>query len=139
MASEDILASIALMVATKATEVLSEAGRAAFTALARLVKRRFQGSRSAQTALTEAEADPADGTRIESLREELAQAAAEDPAFDHELRRLWQDLALHLEAGGGGVVNNLSGPVGGNVVQARDIQGGISFGGASPHNPEPRP
>jgi hypothetical protein len=139
MAGEDVLASIALMVATKATEGLSEAGRAAFAALARLVKRRFQGSGSAQAALTEAEADPADSTRLESLREELAQAAADDPAFDHQLRRLWQDLALHLEASAGGVVNNLSGPVGGNVVQARDIQGGISFGGASTRDPEPKP
>ena len=139
MADEDIWTAVALTLATKAVEGLAEGGKAAFAALARLVKRRFHGRGSAQAALVEAEADPADDIRIQSLREELAQAAAEDPAFGHELRRLWRDLSPHLVAGTDGVVNNLSGSVGGNVVQARDVQGGISFGDARPRNPEARP
>lgn len=139
MAGEDILATVALTLATKASEVLTEGGKAAFAALARLIKRRFQGREAAQTALAEAEADPADDARVQSLRAELARAAAEDPAFEHELRRLWRDLVPHLTAGTGGVVNNVSGSVGGNVVQARDVQGGISFGDVSPRNPRTRP
>lgn len=136
MADEDILTAVALTLATKAVEGLAEGGKAAFAALARLVWRRFQGRGSAQVALAEAEADPTDDTRIQSLREELAQATADDPAFDHELRRLWRDLSPQPAASADGVVNNLTGSVGGNVVQARDVHGGISFGEASPRNPE---
>jgi hypothetical protein len=139
VADEDIWTAVALTLATKAAEGLAAGGKAAFAALARLIKRRFQEHGPAQAALAEAEADPANATRIQSLREQLAQAAAEDPAFGHELRRLWRDLAPHLTADTGGVVNILSGSVGGNVVQARDVQGGISFGDGSPHNPEARP
>jgi hypothetical protein len=136
MAGEEILAAVALTLATKSSEALAEGGRAVFAALARLVKRRFQGDDAAQTALVEAEADPADDARLQSLRGELEQAAAEDPAFDRELRRLWQDLTPYLQAGSDGVVNNLSGSVSGNVVQARDVQGGISFGNVSSRTPE---
>jgi hypothetical protein len=139
VADEDIWTAVALTLATKAVEGLAEGGKAAFAALARLIKRRFQGHAPAQAALAEAESDPADDTRIQSLREELARVAAEDPAFGDELRGLWRDLSPHLEADTGGVVNNLSGSVGGNVVQARDIQGGISFGEASSRRPEVRP
>ncbi|NMO56707.1 hypothetical protein HH310_36730 [Actinoplanes sp. TBRC 11911] len=135
MAGEDIFAAVALTLATNAAEALTEGGKAAFAALAGLIKRRFRGRGSAQAALVEAEADPADDTRIESLREELARAAAEDPRFDQELRRLWRDLAPALTAGTGGVINNVSGSVEGNVVQARDVQGGISFGDPAAINP----
>ncbi|WP_203862727.1 hypothetical protein [Plantactinospora mayteni] len=138
VADEDILTAVALTLAAKAVEGLTEGGKAAFAALARLVKRRFQGHGSSQAALAEAEADPADDTRIQSLREELAQATAEDPTFGHELQRLWRDLVPHLVAGTDGIVNHFSGSVGGNVVQARDVHGGISFGDASPRNPEAR-
>lgn len=138
VADEEILTAVALALATKAVEGLTEGGKAAFAALARLVKRRFQGHGSAQAALAEAEADPADDTRIQSLRKKLAQATAEDPAFGYELRRLWRDLSPHLVASTDGVINHLSGSAGGNVVQARDVHGGISFGDASPHNPEAR-
>ncbi|MEU4243448.1 hypothetical protein [Actinoplanes sp. NPDC026619] len=139
MAGEEILAAVALTLATKSSEALAEGGRAVFAALARLVRRRFQGDDAAQTALAEAEADPSDDARVQSLREELARAAAEDPAFDHELRRLWQNLTAYSRADNDGVVNNLSGSVGGNVVQARDVQGGISFGNVSPRDSETKP
>jgi hypothetical protein len=58
----------------------------------------------------------------------LAQAVAEDPEFDAELRDLWRALSPHLDASHGGVVNSVSGTVEGNLVQARDVHGGISFG-----------
>ena len=138
MADEDILTAVALTLATRAVEGLAEGGKAAFAALARLVRRRFQGHASAQAILTEAEADPADEARIQALQEELAQTTADDPAFDHELRRLWHDLGPYLATNADGVVNSLSGSVGGNVVQARDVHGGISFGETGPRDPEAR-
>jgi hypothetical protein len=58
----------------------------------------------------------------------LAQAAAEDPAFEAELRGLWREIMPYLNASDGGVVNTVSGTVEGNLVQARDVHGGIAFG-----------
>ena len=55
---------------------------------------------------------------IQSLRDELAQAAADDPEFDRELHRLWRDVSLHSTVNTGGVINTVSGSVAGNVVQA---------------------
>jgi hypothetical protein len=127
----DILTAVALAMATKAVEGLTEGGKAAFAALAKLVRERFKRRASAQTALTEAEADPSDESRIQYLRDELAQTAADDPEFDRELRRLWRDVSSHSTANTGGVVNTVSGSVAGNVVQARDVHGGISFGETS--------
>ena len=133
MADQELLTTIAVTLATKTAEGVAAGGRAAFEALARLVRRRFAGRPSARVALADSEAltgaDSLREIRIEILREALAQAVADDPAFEAELREPWQALSTHLNASEGGVINSVSGTVEGNVVQARDIHGGISFGG----------
>jgi hypothetical protein len=134
----DILTAVALAMATKAVEGLTEGGKAAFAALAKLVRERFKRRASALAAQAEAEADPSDESRIQSLRDELAQAAVDDPEFDRELRRLWRDVGSHSTANAGGVINTITGSVAGNVVQARDVHGGISFGETSSRRPEAR-
>jgi hypothetical protein len=137
MADEDILTAVALALATKAVDGLTEGGKVAFAALTRLVRERFQRRASARAALAEAEARSPNEARIQSLRDELALTAANDPEFDRELRRLWRYVSTHV-ATAGGVINNFSGPVRGNVVQARDVHGGMSFGETGPRNPEAR-
>lgn len=135
MVEDQILAAVALTLATKAAEGLAEGGKAAFAALARLVRRQFEGHTSATVALVEAEAYPADDDRLRSLHDELVLAAAEDPEFRAQLQNLWRDLSPHLIANAGGVVNTISGSVEGHVVQARDVHGGISFGNTEPPRP----
>jgi hypothetical protein len=134
---QQMATAIAVTLATKAAEGLTEGGRAAFEALARVVRRAFQGRPSARVALVDAEADPTDEARIGALRRALAHVAAEDPAFEADLRELWRELSPQLTATGGGIVNNVSGTADGNLVQARDVHGGISFG--IPGRAEPRP
>ncbi|MGI5180590.1 hypothetical protein ACQEVZ_30180 [Dactylosporangium sp. CA-152071] len=128
MMDQEILTAIAVALATGAAEGLAGGGRAAFEALAQLVRRAFQGRASAHAALADAEANPADETRIGTLQQALTEAVAEDPAFETDLQAVWRDLSPHLTAGYGGVANNVSGTIEGNVVQARDVHGGISFG-----------
>ena len=128
MADQELLTTIAVTLATKTAEGLAAGGRAAFEALARLVRRRFEDRTAAQAALDEAETCSAKDVRIEILRQALAQAVADDPAFEAELRDRWRALSPHLNASEGGVINSVSGTVEGNVVQARDVHGGISFG-----------
>lgn len=133
MADPELLTTIAVTLATKTAEGLAATGRAAFEALAQLVRRRFANRASAQAALAHAEIEARDEStktmQIAILREALAQAVADDPSFEALLRDRWRELSPHLIAGEAGVNNSVAGTVEGNMVQARDVYGGISFGG----------
>lgn len=129
MADERMLMEIAVVLATKAAQGVAEGGRAAVSALVNWVRRKLGEQCAAQEALAAAEADPGDDVRIRALRDVLEQLTVADPEFAAELRRRWSDVSQHATNRGGGVVNQISGGVGGNVVQARDVHGGISFGG----------
>ncbi|MFC7276041.1 hypothetical protein ACFQS1_18770 [Paractinoplanes rhizophilus] len=134
MADPELLTTIAVTLATKTAEGIAETGRAAFEALAGLVRRRFANRASAQAALTDADAgvESTKDTRIEILREALAQAVAEDPSLEAELRDRWRELSPHLmTTGEAGTINSVAGTVSGNMVQARDVHGGISFGSSA--------
>lgn len=104
-----------------AIDGLADGGRAAFGALMRLVCQKLD-SPSAPTPELSEEA------RVAALRTALAEEFARDPAFAAEVRRLWTGVEAHRMVGDGNVANEISGSVGGNAVQARDVQGGISFG-----------
>lgn len=109
---EPILVSIAAALATKSA-----------TSLYDLVKRRFAGHKEAEAALEAAGDSPPDSPDVATLAAHLAAAEVEDPAFGAALRRTWQQVS----ASRGGVVNQITGNVSGKVVQARDIEGDISF------------
>lgn len=128
MVDEQFLTALATALAGKVAHGLSEAGRAAYQRLVRFVRGRFQADQAAEEALAAAEATPSDQERIDELRSALARLAADDPEFDAELRARWRELQPHLTAAAGGVINTITRELGGNVVQARDVQGGITFG-----------
>jgi hypothetical protein len=109
---EPILVSIAAALAAKSA-----------TSLYDFVKRRFAGREDAAAALEAAEGAPPDSPEVTTLATRLAEAETADPDFATELRQLWQQV----NATDGGVVNQITGNVTGKVVQARDIEGGISF------------
>lgn len=114
---EPILVSIASALATKGA-----------TSLYELVRNKFAGRKQALAAL-EAAKDAEEGSPlIDALATELHEAERADPAFAGALRAQWNSTRLDQHATGDAVVNNVTGTVGGNLVQARDIQGGISFG-----------
>jgi hypothetical protein len=131
--SEPVMVAVAVALVTKAAEGLSEGGKAAFTALARLVRRKLRADPVSLSALESTQTQPDDKTRIQRLAEALERAVSKDQAFAEELTRLWNGLSdQQAVAGDGGVTNQVSGPVSGNVVQARDVHGGISFGPRTP-------
>ena len=88
-----------------------------------LVRKKFAGRKEAAAALEAAKGTPPDSPEVHVLSEHLAEATAADPEFAVALRLSWTQNS----ASTGGVVNEVSGTVHGNVVQARDIQGGITF------------
>jgi hypothetical protein len=109
---EPVLVSIAAALAAKSV-----------TSLYDLVKRKFAGRMEAATALEAAEGTGPDSPEVTALATQLAATEADDPEFKVELRHMWQEVS----AEGGGVVNQITGNVSGRVVQARDIEGGVSF------------
>jgi hypothetical protein len=109
---EPILVSIAAALAAKSA-----------TSLYDLVKRRFAGRAEAEKALAAAEGSAPDSPEVAAVATHLAAAQADDPAFAVELRQVWQQVSAEC----GGIVNQVSGTVSGRVVQARDIEGGVSF------------
>lgn len=109
---EPILVSIAATLAAKTA-----------TSLYDLVKRRFAGRQDAEAALEAAEHTGPDSPEVATLATHLASSAAEDPTFGEELRNAWE----RVNADRGAVINQITGNVSGRVVQARDIEGGVSF------------
>jgi hypothetical protein len=93
--------------------------------LYKLVKAKFADDDLATAALEAAEGAADDSPEVLELSDKLAGAGKADPEFDQRLRAEWQRAAVSAESGG--VVNDISGDVKGNVLQARDIHGDITF------------
>jgi hypothetical protein len=100
-----------------------EAGKQAWDNLVTLVRRLLPGT-SAETAL--ATTAPGDGAAATRTSQALVDAATADPAFAAALDG-WYRQAVTLV--GGNVTNIISGDarISGNVMQARDIHGPITF------------
>ncbi|MCE6993439.1 hypothetical protein LZG04_01245 [Saccharothrix sp. S26] len=107
---EPMLVSIAASLASRAVAGLYE-----------LVRAKFADDPAATAALTAAQGTEEGSPQVAALSEALHRAVESDPAFGSELR------AHHAVTQRGRVTNHLSGTVHGNVVQAGDIQGGITF------------
>lgn len=127
--ADPVMIAIAAALAGKATQGLLSGARSAWGALLRLIKDQAGDDPIIAAALTAAENQPEDQSRIDLLGEVLEQRAQRDPAFDDQLRSLWEQTQPELRAEHGGTINEIAGTVSGHVVQARDIEGGITFGG----------
>jgi hypothetical protein len=111
---EIVLIEIAAALAAKVAESLYD-----------LVKGKFKGRKQAMETLDAAIGAAPDSPQVIALARELEMAEAYDPAFGERLRAEW--VSVRSQASGGGVTNSVTGQVLGNVVQARDIHGSITF------------
>lgn len=114
--AEPILVAIAAALAGKGASSLFDT-----------VKRKFGRNAEAVEVLEAARGAAPDSEEVMTLSERLESAEKEDPAFSAELRALWQDLSVNQRVDGEGVANQIAGTNTGQVVQARDIRGGIKF------------
>lgn len=136
---EAIVTAIATALATRATDAAAGAGRSAWAALVRLVRAKL-GSASAvagqaapdpgapdqtapdPTAPDHAAPDHAAGpATIAALAQAMLQAASTDPHFAVQLQILWDKASMELAANDDATINQISGTVFGNVIQARDV------------------
>jgi hypothetical protein len=130
---DPILVAIAAALAGKAAVAVASGGASALRSMLDVVKRKFSADPEAARALDDARAQPDDDEKIDALGTALDKAARADPGFAQQLHSLWGQAQwgqaqTELIADHGGVVNTVSGSVGGHVVQARDITGGVSLG-----------
>jgi hypothetical protein len=124
---DPFLVAIAAALAGKTAGAAASRGASAFRSLVSLVRRKFGTGSAAAASLDAAQAEP-DDEKVAALGEALETAARDDPEFAERLKSLWGQVQNELRADRGGVVNEVSGTVGGHAVQARDITGGVSFG-----------
>ncbi|MCX4763766.1 hypothetical protein OG562_22925 [Streptomyces sp. NBC_01275] len=118
---------------------LGAAGQQVWASLWSLVRRRSteglpDGESRGEDELTALDAARDDEARARELAEALALRARQDPAFARALDA-WRREAEAVDAtptGSGDVRSEISGGVfHGTVVQARDINGSVHFGGRS--------
>lgn len=113
----------------------AEAGKSAWTGLVKLVRSAFPGhdSASAEVVAAAERLTPAigapgaapDQNAVIDLSAELVSLARHDAGFESALRE-WLGQARSLSIGGNATVNVVSGDVYGNVIQARNISGGLN-------------
>lgn len=127
--ADPVMIAIAATLAGKATQGLLTGARSAWGVLLNLIKDHAGDDPIVDAALTAAQNHPEDQSRIDLLGEVLERHAQRDPAFDDQLRSLWEQAQPELHAEHGGTINDISGTVSGHVVQARDVHGGITFSG----------
>ena len=113
---DPVLVSIAAALAGKSASSLYE-----------VVRRKFTRSPETTTVLEKALGSDPDSEQVRVLSEELDRAERADPEFAADLRAVWGQVSAQQRADGDGVTNQVSGTVSGNVLQARDIDGGVSF------------
>jgi hypothetical protein len=135
---DPVIASIAAAVAAKVAEAALHGGKEASAALVRTIRERFGRDKDAKIALETAQRIPEDEAAIAVLARELERVAAEDAAFAARIGELWPEVSAELSAGDSGVVNSVTGSVGGHLMQARDVQveGGLRFGDVQRHGGE---
>src|SRR5256885_15142151 len=87
---DPVTTAIAVALVTKAVDGLSDAGKAAFAALGRLVRRKLADGKESHAVLVRAEAHPADEAGRKGLAEVIGGAGRHGPVFPAGLERLWQ-------------------------------------------------
>ncbi|SCL57433.1 hypothetical protein [Micromonospora yangpuensis] len=117
------------LVAWAATE-LAQSGRVAVTSLIEFLHDRFRHEQTAHQAIEVALHRPSADT-VSGLAGVLERESLRDPSFGAELQARVRKIQASLTESGN-VTNTVSGDVAGPVIQARDVHGGIMFGGTTP-------
>lgn len=112
---EPVLVSIAAALAGKSIASLYD-----------FVKYKLTGRTQALMALEAAAGASPESAEVFALSRELERVERDDPQFAVELRAAWANITTAQHADRGAVSNQVIGN-GGKVVQARDIEGGVSF------------
>lgn len=122
--TDPFLDSLATALASQAATALSSAGRAALQKIRDLLGKRAARDPETQGVLEAAQ--PAAPETVRALARRLDQVAQDDPELAGLISAARTVLSEEFTAIDGGVVNENRGTAQ-NLIQARDIHGGITF------------
>jgi len=126
--SEGLAGEIVAAVAAGAGKSLVTESAQALSRLIGALRERFRAEPQAQGALERALADPDDAQARQQLVELLQAQMQRDPSAPAWFEELWAATGEPGRADQSRNANLVQGTVEGNVVQGRDISGGIRFG-----------
>lgn len=126
----DVASEIVNAIASGAGNSLGARGAEAVAHLISALRATFRRDPASRGTLEIAVEAPAEPTALESLVSLLRERAANDTEFGAWLIDIWDEARPHLQTSANTTINAVDGTVHGNVVQARDIRGGIHFGDA---------
>jgi hypothetical protein len=129
--SDALTTEIAVAVTSSAVTSLAEGGSKALVRLVGALRERFRRQPAERGVLEIALENPDDPEARRALVQLLDEHARNDPEFARQMHDLWAEAAAELDAAMGSTTNTVRGDVGGNVVQTRDVYGGITLGQAS--------
>lgn len=124
---DDAVIGIATAIASGAGGSIGAGATAALARLIAALRAKFRGDPAAQDMLEIAAESPSSQAAEEDLVAVLRSRIASDPGFGEWLLSLWIEVAPQLESDGEKQTNIVSGTIKGNVIQARDIRGGVHF------------
>jgi hypothetical protein len=124
--TEDFLTALAGGLSEQGAALLAAGGKSVLTSVYRLIRRRFRPGSDEDEALDTALQKPGQREPIQALAAALARVMADDPVFADQVSALWREAARQPSADRGSVVNVFGGEAE-KVVQARDIQGNVTF------------
>jgi hypothetical protein len=124
--SEDFVTAIATTLSAQGGQLVVAGGKTVLASLYRLIRDRLVRTEPDVKALEAAVHHPNEPGHINELSRVLARALREDPAFARQVIAQWQKLSDRSGSDSDSTVNSFHGEAR-NVIQARDVHGGISF------------
>src|ERR1022692_4907368 len=124
----DLPGEIVRAIAAGAGDSLGSRGVAAAGRLISALRRKFRGDPESRGVLEIALESPDDLPVQEDLVSLLRRHILADPAFSEWLESLWSEVGPDLQVDTSRSVNIVHGEVRGNVIQSRDVHGGIHLG-----------
>jgi hypothetical protein len=124
--SDDFLTAIAGALSAQGTELVIAGGKSALRSLYKVIRERF-GSTTPEARSLDAAVRDSDEANRRALAEAMARIMADDPEFAGRVRALWHAVTVESTAGRDAVTNNFTGQAG-QVLQAHDIAGDVTFG-----------
>jgi hypothetical protein len=126
----DLAGQIVTAVASGAGGTIGAKGAEAINQLIAALRARLHHEPQSHGALEASLESPDDPAARELLASVLRDHISRDNGFAEWLAGRWAEVRPVLQVGASNSANVISGTVHGNVVQARDVQGGIHLGGA---------
>ena len=124
--TDPFLDSLASALAGQVATALGAAGVKALEKVRAVVRHKSEDDAETGAALEAAERPSAGQPEVDALARRLAEAGEQDPGFADQLQSEGAELHQVVSASGGGVTNVNNGSAE-KLIQARDIQGGITF------------